>query len=382
MTDQFTEITSKSWGQRIIDSIKGIVGGFLMFIVSFAVLYWNEGRVDLSSIAKTAVEIEATSEAPTEVAEGLISTTGVFKSDETIGDDYLQVGEYLAIRRTVEMYAWKEYEETETERKTGGSETQKTTYSYKKVWSNQPENSAYFKYAEGHENPEMSLPNTSVRVERAKLGVHEIDMNQLVLPDYQNVQLNENNVIIKDELSLANDQYLFGGQGAIDNPEIGDIRVSYSVLASPLEPATVFGKLDGANNTITAYYDVEKEAQLYRLFEGARDPAIATMKREHSESTWILRGVGFMLMWFGLMALFQPISVFLDVLPIFGSIGRAGIGAVTFGASVVLSIVTILVSMIFHSTTALIIVIIALIVGTIWYLKNKRRQQKVGAEVA
>jgi hypothetical protein len=79
-------------------------------------------------------------------------------------------------------------------------------------------------------------------------------------------------------------------------------------------------------------------------------------------------------MWFGLMALFGPISVFLDVLPIFGSISRGGIGAITFVVSLVLSVVTILISMILHNLIALIAVIVLLVAGIITYLKMKRKK--------
>ena len=57
MQDQFTEVTTKGWGSRILNSIKGVLVGFLMFIVSFGVLYWNEGRIDVSKIAETSIEI-------------------------------------------------------------------------------------------------------------------------------------------------------------------------------------------------------------------------------------------------------------------------------------------------------------------------------------
>lgn len=377
MNDRFTEVTTKSWGSRILNSIKGVLIGFLMFIISFWVLYSNEGRVNLSKIAKTAVEIKATSKAPAEANNQLISTTDVLKSDEEIGDTFLKKGNYISIERNVEMYAWQEETQSKSQKNIGGSETTETTYTYKKEWTSNPDNSSNFKKIEGHQNPQMTLNNNSIKVINAEIGMYDVDMNQLTLPQHKNIQLNNNNVILENDLKLANDQYLFKGSGSINSPEIGAIRVSYSVIHNPLDTATIFGKLDTTNQKISPYYGT-KNTKLYRVFEGARDTAISTMKTEHTILTWILRGVGFTLMWFGLMALFGPISVFLDVLPIFGSISKAGIGLITFLVSLVLSIITILVSMIIHNLIALIVVVLGIIIGIIWYLKNKRKKQLIG----
>ena len=372
MPDKFTEVTTKSWGSRIMNSFMGVVIGFVMFIVSFGVLYWNEGRVDMSKIAEKAVDIEATSDASATADKQLISSTGVLNSEEKIGDNYLKAGNFIAIKRNVEMYAWEEDKEDKTKTNVGGSETTETTYTYKKVWTSSPEDSADFKISEGHINPAMTLDENTVRVTSAQFGIYNVDMNEVDLPDYRDIKLNNDNVVFADDLKLANEQFLFKGTGTISSPVVGDLRVSYSVVHSPLENATIFGKLDLANSAITPFY-AEKNTELYRVFEGSRDTAISTMKSEYTMWLWIFRGIGFALMWLGLMSILGPISVFLDVLPILGTIGRGGIGFITFIVSLVLSAVTILVSIIIHNVIALAIVILAVIAGVIWYLKSKKK---------
>ena len=47
MSDQFTSVEEKGLGTNLIDSIKGVAVGGLLFICSFVVLWMNEGRVDL-----------------------------------------------------------------------------------------------------------------------------------------------------------------------------------------------------------------------------------------------------------------------------------------------------------------------------------------------
>jgi hypothetical protein len=90
---------------------------------------------------------------------------------------------------------------------------------------------------------------------------------------------------------------------------------------------------------------------------------------------WILRIVGFVLMWIGLSLILGPISAFLDVLPFLGKVGRGLIGVITFVIALVLSLITILISMIFHNTIALILLIIIVIV--VIYLLVGRKKKTV-----
>lgn len=76
--DTYTEVTHTGWLQRILGSFMGAVVGVLLFLCSFGLLYWNEGRLDISTVAKTAVEVPANQPAP---------------------------GNYVAVRREAQMFA-------------------------------------------------------------------------------------------------------------------------------------------------------------------------------------------------------------------------------------------------------------------------------------
>ncbi len=373
MSDQFTEVTKRGWGSRIMDSIKGILIGFILFLVSFGVLYMNEGTVDVSEIANTAVEISSTEIATNEIDGKLVSSTGKLESNEKIADDYLKEGSYITLKRNAEIYAWRENTSSKSETNLGGSETTTTTYTYSKEWTSNPDDSSGFKKPENHSNPQMTIASNSKHINSAKLGIYELDINQIALPGGGKIDLTKENTILNPDLELANNEYLFQGYGTIDNPEVGDIRISYSALKSPIETATVFGKLDLNNKKILSYYG-KKNSKLYRVFKGTRDGSVSTLKSEHKMRMWIFRLIGFMMMWIGLKALFGPISVFLDVLPIFGSISRTGIGIVTFIVALILSVITILISMLVHSIIALIITMIALVGLAIFYMKTKRKK--------
>jgi hypothetical protein len=89
---------------------------------------------------------------------------------------------------------------------------------------------------------------------------------------------------------------------------------------------------------------------------------------------WILRLVGFLLMWVGLSLCFGPITTFLDVLPFLGSASRFVIGLVTFAVALLLSAITIVISMLVHNLLAL-IVVFGLLIGGVILWGNMRKQQ-------
>src|SRR5262249_16773874 len=95
MPDQFTEVTSQGWFSRLGDSLKGMIGGFIMFIVAFPLLFWNEGRAvrtykSQQEGAKAVVSLSADKIDPR--YEGrLIHVNGTPVADETLTDDQMGV---------------------------------------------------------------------------------------------------------------------------------------------------------------------------------------------------------------------------------------------------------------------------------------------------
>ena len=377
MADQYKVTNVTGFGTRIVDSIKGIGFGFLLFLASFAVLYYNEGRTDLSQVAKTAINVDSSQAAPAEANGKLVSTNGKITSTETLGDDlYLAPAKYLAVNRSVEMYAWVESSSSSNTNNTGGSSSSTTTYDYKKSWTTVPSDSGNFKVPEGHANPAKGIADARKTVTSAKVGNFELDMANIELPPFTAVTVNETNIKVKDAAKISGN-YVFvaakGSTGTIDQPQLGDMRITYTVAQQDVD-STVFGKLDGSK--LIPFVDASKDnAKLYRIFTaGGTDAAIGQLSGEHNTMTWILRAVGFLMMWIGLSALFGPISTLLDVLPFFGSLSRAMIGVVTLVVSLVLSGATILVSMIAHNIYAVIGTAVAIVVLAIVALKMKGKK--------
>ena len=132
--DSFTETTSSGWFSRIGNSIKGILFGVVMILVSIVIMFWNEGRAvktrkTLDEGAKTVVSIPAdTLDGPKDGT--LVYMTGIANTSAPLQDSEFNVtAPALKLRRSVEMYQWEEETQTETKKKLGGSEETTTTYS-------------------------------------------------------------------------------------------------------------------------------------------------------------------------------------------------------------------------------------------------------------
>ena len=369
MADQFTEVTTKGWGKRILDSFLGVFIGLALFLISFIVLWKTEGRTDYSKIAAKALEVPS-SRIAAEAEGRLISVTAPLETSELIGDPgYLKPGGYIALSREVEMFAWVEEKHTKTEKKTGGSEVTTTTYTYRQEWTDRPESHSSFKHPEGHENPPLTVEAKTFLASRANIGAYAVDPEGMSLPPKSPLELNPEKLDLpKNSPFVLDGNYLFKGRGSLSAPEVGDIRLSYRALPAGRK-VTAFGKLSGSE---LVPYLHKGEKRLYRALAGTRDEAIHQMKQEYKMAGWAGRIIGFLMMWIGLLLMTGPLSTILDVLPFLGQASRFLIGLLTFPIALVLSLITILISMIAHNIIAL-LVVLALIIGGGILLYNRKR---------
>ncbi len=145
-----TEITTQSYGSRLQGSTKGIVFGFLVFIVAFPLLFWNEGRAvkrhrALEEGSGLVLSVQAASVDAKNEGK-LIHVSGRATTKETLKDPIFGVSaQGLKLSRNVSMYQWQQHTTKKTTKNTGGSSTTETTYSYNKEWSDSHINSKNFK---------------------------------------------------------------------------------------------------------------------------------------------------------------------------------------------------------------------------------------------
>ncbi|MFP5214066.1 MAG: TMEM43 family protein [Acidobacteriota bacterium] len=342
--DSYVEETTTGWFGRIGDSFKGILFGIVLIIVSGVLLFWNEGRTvktmrALQEAAGALVVLASPTADPANAGK-LVYATGNAATDETLQDKSFGIAvNAIRLKRMVEFYVWKEEQHTETKKETGGSETKRTTYTYKKVWSDRLIDSSGFKKPQEHVNPtQVPFSSQDFWANQVKLGTFSLPRNLLSKLDSFDPQPMDPSSIEKLPSPLKEKAQLVDNWCYIGNaqePNIGDLRVKFSAIRPG--PVSVVARQAGASfepYTAGSGYTVE-------LIEpGTRSPETMfnTAKEENKLLAWILRAVGAVFMFIGFVLILKPISVFFDVLPILGDIAGLGTGLIAFVVSLSLSL--------------------------------------------
>jgi hypothetical protein len=371
--DSVTVVTTRSWGQRLAGSFVGALFGILFVAISFILLYWNEGRaVDaiaaLDQAARQVVEIDAAAIDPK--AEGKpIHLTGLMETSAPARDPVFGVGGegLLRLSRKVEMFQWEEEKTTRSHKSVGGSETTETTYSYRKKWSDAPLDSTRFHEASNHRNRPMPVESTITNADGVRLGVYRITP----------VLLQEVTAFTPFEPETAPARYqkigefLFRGR-EIDNPAVGDLRVSFRGV--PAQTMTVVAALAGGD---LAPFQGANGYRIALASPGTLTAGEMFREKKHEESilTWVLRGVGFILMLVGFMLVLGPLSVLAGVLPFLEDLVEAGVFLVALSLAVPLTLITIAVAWFAHRP----LIGAALIVGGVAFVFLIRRLPRASA---
>ena len=352
MPDTFTTTTRTSYGSRLGSPFKGIVGGFVIFLIGFPVLVWNEGRSvkrarALNEGEKNVVAIAADAVDPAN--EGSLvhfagrAVTAAVLADPVFG---VTVTGDLQLVRSAEMYQWVEEKHTQTKTNTGGSQTTTTTYKYKKEWSGSPVSSDSFEHPEGHANPgSFSFPPESWCADDVQVGALVIPASRIAAigsPSDISFPLTANSIpdgVPTNSIRIAGGWYIpaAAGGGTPQAPQIGDERVKFGRV--PQSDVSFVAKQMGS--TIAAYPTKNGPVFLQRNGILSAEEMFAAARKDNAILTWILRLVGFILLFAGLSAVLRPIRVLADVLPFLGKIVGMGLGFVAFVAALVFWLVTV-----------------------------------------
>jgi hypothetical protein len=375
MSDSYSEVSYRGLGDNLVDSIKGVLVGIVLFVVSFPVLWWNEGRTDMSNVAKKAVVVKADGSEKASGEGKLIAVTSELKPEGTLSDpDFVKPGPYVSLRREVEMYAWVETVTKKEEKKLGGGTKVTKTYTYDKKWTSHPEDSSEFHVPEGHENPPLTVRGQSWSADKAYVGAYSFAASSVQLPPARPLSLDSSKLV--GTRGRKDGEYVFIGRGGgVTDPRLGDVRIAWRAVEGGRK-VTLYGQ--GSGTEVVAYM-YKGEAKLHRVVDGTHEEAIATLKSEHNMITWILRIVGFLMMWFGLALVLGPINAVLDIIPFLGSAGRALTGIALFPIALVLTGLTIIVSIVAHSPILLVIVIAVFAGAAGFWIKTRSAKKKAAA---
>jgi len=350
--DNITTTTSRNLFSRIGGAIGAIVFGGVLFIASFPLLTWNEGRAiqrakTLDAGASQVITVSA--DQPASENQGkLVHFTGTAAADGPVEDPVFGISaDALKLRRDVEMFQWKQSEKSETKQKLGGGEETTTTYSYSKGWSSTLIDSSQFHVPAGHANPDdMPVDSELFVAEAIHVGRFALPESLVgMIENFSPRPVTEAEAKAAVEAHSAKIQATTGGAIFIgadpSDPQIGDARVQFQEsLSGPV--SIVAGQI---NDTLEPF--AIKGLGTVELLQTGTFSAVAMFQQEQDSNaflTWILRLAGFLMMLFGLLLMTSIFSVIASIIPIFGKIVEAGVGLIAIAIALPLSLVTIALS--------------------------------------
>ncbi|MDO4569422.1 MAG: TMEM43 family protein [Planctomycetia bacterium] len=435
----YTETTATSWFSRLGNAFKGILIGIVLVIIATALLFWNEGRLIKRYRALDQAEgecIEVSANVVNKVNEGaLVYLTGSAKTDDVLSDPIFGVSTpAIHLVRRVEMYQWEETSSTSTTTQVGGGEKSETTYSYSKVWSASHIDSSAFKQS-GHDNPAtFPYEGQSFVAKNVRLGAFSLSpslvgmigpLEPYSVPEPSKVEPQNTDVIPVEPLPTqttpadaestesestsdvaseetapvetpapevpapeapvseesASEEPAFrwenGGFYHGENsaaPQIGDVRVRFEYVPQTKEVSVVS---EQHGETFVPHQTPNGTVELLENGLVSKEMMFANARSSNAILGWLLRAVGFVMMWIGFSMIFNPFKVLADVIPLLGNIVGFGVGMFSFLLAAIVSLVTIAIGWLYFRPIIAIPLLVLAGVLLLYTLLGGRAKRKV-----
>ena len=311
----------------------GILVGIIFILAGIFLLWFNEGRTVKTKAAIMEAEdeyIDVSSETIDKNNEGkLIATNGKLEvsydgATDTTFDIHVAKPK---LKRTVEMYQWKE-----TCEDNNGNEVCR----YSMVWDDEIINSNAFEDAT-HNNP-SSMPYSSetFTADGSKIGGFSLDrelLNQLSADK----KINLKDTAKTTNMGLTTDgTYYTNVQN--ETPKVGDIRISFSY-----SDATNVSVLAVQKNNGFSKFTSKEGYSIYELEEGTLTgkQILQKLSDENNMTKWIFRLMGTIFIIGGFAAIISPLQRLANFIPFFGTVFGWVTGFATFILGLALSLIVI-----------------------------------------
>ncbi|GMU42935.1 MAG: TMEM43 family protein [Xanthomonadales bacterium] len=370
-----------SWFSRLKNSFFGFLFSFVLIAAGIWLLAWNEHRTlqnfeGLAAAGRTVVDTVADRVDPT-IQGKLVHVSGKVTSEQSVVDEDFGVeAPALVLKRSVQMYQWKEKEETHEREKLGGGKERVTTYRYEKVWDNEPIDSDGFRES-GHSNPgRMDYRDARFQVDDAHLGAWRADETILGALSGSALTLAESGNY-PSGFRLVDASMLYRGNNP-SAPQIGDLRIQYTAV--PAQAASLVAQADGEGFKA---WTSPVGTEIYLVESGSKTAAalVASAQSTNSMVGWLLRLVGFVMLWVAFGLMLNPLRTLAAVLPFLARIVGALSGFVAFLLAAVVAVVTIAIAWL-AVRPVLSVSLIAAAIAVAWLLKRYRQPAPAPAAAA
>lgn len=352
-----TEVVTQGFFSKLMESIKGVLVGALLFLVAFPCLFMNEWSAvnryqALAEGQSQAVEIESATVDPGNEGR-LVHLSDTATTDETLTDVQFGISEQaLKLDRSVEMYQWVQHEKKDKKKKTGGKTETTITYSYTKEWKGSVVSSSSFKKKKDPAtgaalvNPsQMEFDDADFAAKRVTVGAFDLAPNLV-----SKIQAWEDREVTDEDLAAAPAEiqtrlktydggYYLGVDPA--SPIVGDIKVKFKVV----KPAVVTVVASQTNSTLETWLtSAGSEIAELRVGTLTKDEMFEAAVSDRALMSWVLRIGGFFAMFIGLTMIFRPFVVIGDIIPFVGNFLAMGSAVFAFFIAAILSLGTIALS--------------------------------------
>lgn len=379
------EITTTSWGKRIINAFFGVLIGIALIIGGIYLVFWNEAHglhtaQSLQQAQNILISIPTTPVDPKNNMH-VVYLSGLATTDETLNDPLFNVAEKaIQLNRQVQMYQWKEDVSTKTEKNLGGSEQEIKTYSYRQIWSSEPIDSSRFKEQAGHENPSIMPIQSKIQY------ANKVTVGDFFLPSQLITQISGDNSVDLSKADMVLLQAKFNKPAHADgesiyigdnstSPKIGDLRITMTVVP-PQKTVSIIAQQSGS--TLQPFMANAGQAViLIEMGQVSPEQMIHHAQVQNEEMTWLLRLVTLVMLIFGFGLILNPIVILSDVVPFFGSLVSIGTLFIAFVCGLSLWTISIAIAWFaFRPVFAIGIILVTAVICYLLYLHKKNLHPK------
>lgn len=337
----------------------GIIIGPMMAIFAVMALWKNEARFDFHKAARRTTAIQSPADAN---AGQLISHTGPMDQDLSIEGEYVEsFTGYLMVRRHAEIYAWDKDEDSDDH------------VTWDMQWMSHLENNSRNQGIHQQLSSQRFLPDDYA------VGALPVQSELIEFVDWED-DIPVSSLMLTHEKLKPEQDFFYLRKGGGD--QLGDERVSYDGIPVPAI-ATYFGKYQSGQGVAdqshrrTGWINaaIQDSGILHYIVGGDRDEALDKMKRYIALVKWIVRGVGTAVLVMGLFIFFSTIFGFLIAIPVIGRIAEAGSFLLALAIGIPFALVAI-VSSYLVAHPLLLVILVALIVAGICYLRRRGRDSQ------
>ncbi|CAM3690162.1 TMEM43 family protein [Smaragdicoccus niigatensis] len=369
---------NQSWLSRVGASFIAALLGIVLIPGSVIGVFWNEGRsvqtaksLDEGARAFVAVPVSALDDRNN---GRLVYFTGPLQLAGEASDPVFGISvPMVQLRRIVQMYQWIEESQSSSP---GYGDNRETSgkYVYRTDWDDDVHDSSRFHDQWGHENPAKRFDNATNVAPRGDVGAFRLGPEVLgKLDGAQTLPLvdefADKVIAVTGPPAQRLGQEIYVGANP-NNPVVGDLRISFEVVDA--SSVSVIGEQSAGS---VAAYQTDAGDRLLLIDKGTRPPA-AMFEKAHDDNrvlTWILRGVGLLVMFVGFVMLLFPLPTLVSFIPIVGKAAGFGVMLIALVLTALLGASAIALAWFFYRPllSAGLLTVVGAAVGGLIYLRRR-----------